>query len=139
MLLTAGWGIVGAGSSVGEGVEVTLECPGLQEGEGWTPLQRQPVGEATGAKVLWGLPLSLPVPFAPSSLRCPWYQQSPLPTGVRSLGPWSCPPLARPQQHGWPAAGSVGLTGRGWERRGVDQERCLACRFVWMLKLAACE
>lgn len=59
MLLTAGWGILGtahldhsSGSTIWAEVEVTLECPGLREGQGQAPPWRVLRGR-------WGLPPSL--------------------------------------------------------------------------------
>lgn len=86
------------------------------------------MGEATGAS-----PLS--VPSSPPCLHCPWE----LPPG--SLGPWVPSPCGPHELHGQPVSGRKrGLAGRGWVRRGCGpEEERLACRFVWMLKLAACE
>ena len=121
---TAPWGV--------PGVQLSLEPLGLQrKRDPPQRLQRRPVGEATGAS-------PLPVPSTPPCLHCPRER----PPG--SLGPW-VPSPALPcgphELHGQPASGRKrGLAGRGWVRRGCGpEEKRLACRFVWMLKLAACE
>lgn len=117
MLLTAGWGIAGAGSSVGEGVEVTLECPGLREGEGWTPLQRQAVGEATGAKVRVGLASVPPCPLRPFLPALPLVPTKP--SAHRNARPGS-PVLPAPGKA--TAARLASGRKRGAHRKGVGEE-----------------